>query len=119
MGWGEIGRDHTTLVLHTNTLSLIHMPAERNALHRKLTYMYIVYIEALWIFFIKAYLTHPVRARVNKGGSSACAPGAPPVENSVRVYFLHFCLYMTHKLYCNQHAMCKMCILFSRLTTKA
>ena len=28
VGWGEIGRDHTTLVLHTNTLSLKHMPAE-------------------------------------------------------------------------------------------
>ena len=37
----------------------------------------------------------------------------------VRVYFWKFRFHYTHQLYCNQHAVFTICILFSTLTTKA
>ena len=54
------------------------------------------------------------------GGSSAGAPGArPPVWKYSRVYFWKFWLHNKRKLYCDQHAMITICILFSFLITKA
>ena len=42
----------------------------------------------------------------------------PPVWKFLRMYFWKYRLHNMHKLYCNQHAMFKICILFSTITVK-
>ena len=70
--------------------------------------------EVRGIKFVPTYTTF--------GGSSAGTPGArAPVWIFFfsRFYFRKFRQHNTHKLYCNQHAMFTMCILFSTITNKA
>ena len=52
-------------------------------------------------------------------GGSSTGRARPCLNFFLKIYFWKFRQHYTHKLYCNQHAMFTMCILFSTITNKA